>query len=237
MRTFLLESAPTLSLRGVVRRGASGGIACVFSLLVLIASSSFAEDSGDPNEVRYLYEIYTEVGFPTGEFERNLDAAGIGLGGLIGAQLPGLPILLGLDAGFLWYGSSTDRFVRDGIAYDADSDNIILMGHFVTRWQPVVWNMRLQVEGLVGFKGFWTETDVTRDFGVTPVGSETEEYDAAFSYGVGIGTVFDFESFGLLVGARYLAGTKATFLKEGTGGRGRSRTDLVGIHIGLASPP
>lgn len=61
----------------------------------------------------------------------------------------------------------------------------------------------------------------------------TDKSDIAWSYGLGVSTVYKLGGFGLLTGVRYLGGSTASFLSDGLKGAGRSRTDMIGIHIGI----
>jgi hypothetical protein len=171
-------------------------------------------------------DITVAVGFPQGEFERHVDNAGVGLNFFAGIGLGRTPFVVGLDGGFLIYGfehrhEPFSTTIPD-VTVDVETSNAIAMGHVLLRLQPPSGVLQPYVDGLFGFKYFFTETSISDDdFGGETIASSTNFDDAALSYGVGGGLdvqIYEGRKKAVLVnvGARYLLGTEAEYLQEGS---------------------
>ena len=134
------------------------------------------------------------------------------------------------------------------ITLKVDTDNNILLTHFLLRAQPRHGAVRPYVDGLVGFKYLFTKTTVESDSGSEPLASDNNLSDFAFSYGLGGGVQARIARLGhskeLLFDAkaRYLWGSQARYLKEGSiqrvGGTAifdvlSSRTNVVTLQFGV----
>lgn len=196
------------------------------------------------------------LGSPQGEFRRNVDKVGFGIAGNIGYAPEGTPVMLGVEFGFMNYGSSERRepfsttipdvFVR------VSTTNNFLMGHAILRLQPNAGMFRPYLQGMVGFNYLFTETKIENENSAgEEVASSTNLSDGAFSYGGGAGLMFlvySSESGGVSdvfvdLGVRYSFGGEAEYLKEGSIRRvdGRvaydilkSKTDLLAFQVGVA---
>ena len=198
-------------------------------------------------------DITVIVGLPQGEFERNVDDAGVGLNFFVGIGLGRTPFVVGLDGGFLVYGFERrhepfSTTIPD-VTVAVETSNAIAMGHVLLRLQPPTGSFQPYVDGLFGFKYFFTETSISdEDYGGDfAIASSTNFDDAALSYGVGGGLDIEIhrgqrKSVFINVGARYLFGSEAEYLKEGSierrNGRvffttDRSETDLLIMQLGI----
>ena len=183
-------------------------------------------------------ELGLAVGVPQNELSQNVKHDGLGFDLYLGTGPPRLPIAFGAELGFLTYGSkdSTDRLAGQPVRVTTDND--IFLGHLVVRIRPHDWVVRPYVEGLVGFKLFFTNTKVSSLDGTETIASESDNADAAFSYGAGGGVIVPLFGgpFYVSAGARYLFGTKASYLSKGSVEVKTSETDLllVKTSVGVA---
>ncbi len=188
---------------------------------------------GPPNsvaQVRGEGGLSFSVGVPTGEFGDQLESVGFG-GHIFGAiGLPGSPLLFGADVGFLIYGrerrnepfSTTIPDVR----VDVVTDNNLVSGHFFVRLQPELEGIRPYADVLIGFKHLFTQTRIQNEgFEDIEIARSTNFNDTALSYGVGGGVQFQVYSGGrekgpsaayIDLGVKYLIGSRAGYLKEGS---------------------
>lgn len=199
-------------------------------------------------------DINIVVGVPQGEFQDRVDNAGIGLNFFVGLGLGRSPIVFGIDGGFLVYGFERRRepfsTTIPDVTVRVETSNAIAMGHVLLRLQPPTGPIQPYVDGLFGVKYFFTETSIRDDsFRDDEIASSTNFDDAALSYGLGGGIDIQvFQGRGKLgallinVGARYLFGTEAEYLQEGSierrNGRvffnvDRSETDLLLMQLGV----
>ena len=198
-------------------------------------------------------DIAVIVGLPQGEFEDNVDNAGFGLSLFGGLGLGHTPIVIGVDAGFLVYGFERRRepfsTTIPDVTVRVETSNAIAMGHMVLRLQPPGGAVQPYLDGLFGFKYFFTETTIKDDdrFDEEEIASTTNFDDAALSYGVGGGLdIMLHRGRGAAVminaGARYLFGRQAEYLQEGSIERrngqvffaiDRSETDILLMQLGI----
>jgi len=197
------------------------------------------------------------LAFPQGEFKDNVDRLGYGgsLQFLFFDPQPGLPVSFGINFGFLNYGSESRREpfspnIPDVIV-DVDRSNNFLNFHVLFQIIPYSGTFRPYAEGLFGGSYLFTETSI-KSRGVEEVASSTNFDDFAWSYGAGGGFIIlltenvgdDIGSLYLDLKARYLFGSEAEYLKEGSviieNGRvtydvSKSKTNLLQIHLGVVA--
>ena len=195
------------------------------------------------------------LGSPQKEFRKNVDRLGVGVTLNAGYAPEGTPVMLGLEFGFMNYGSSERRepfstTIPDVFVRVSTSNNFIL-GHAILRLQPNTGVFRPYLQGMLGFNYLFTETKIENENNVgQEVASSTNLSDGAFSYGGGAGLMFMVYQPGdgsvsdvyLDLGARYIVGGEAEYLKEGSvrNVNGRvaydsytSATDLLELQIGV----
>ncbi len=203
-----------------MRRIAAVLILITSPFIVVDASSQISADGG----------ISFNVGVPMGEFGDQLESTGFG-GNIYGAiSMAGSPLKVGLDVGYLLYGrerrnepfSTTIPDVR----VDVITDNNMVNGHLFLRLQPDVPGIRPYADALIGFKHLFTETRIKNEgFDDLDIARSTNFDDTALSYGFGGGIQFKVftaktdEGPGAVyidLGAKYLIGSRAGYLKEGS---------------------
>lgn len=190
--------------------------------------------------------------FPVGEFRDNLDSNGYGVGGHFLIGLGRRPFFLGVDAGFVTYGSETrDQPLIPSIPeidLEVKTTNNIALTHLLFRAQPRSGAVRPYADALIGFKYLYTRTSINSEFDDEPIASTTNFNDLTFSYGFGGGVQIRLARLGpdsdisLDTKVRYLRGSEAEYLKEGSIRQENgnvffdvlsSRTDVVSFQIGV----
>ena len=200
------------------------------------------------------------LGFPQGEFKDNVDRIGYGVSSEFLYSFGPTPVKIGASLGFLIYGRETreepfSTTIPD-VTVDVTTSNNVLLGHLLLRLQPRVGAIRPYLDGLVGFNYLFTQTKIESQEGQEQeIATSTNFDDFAFSYGGGGGImikVYDGTKktkpskgglAAVLVDARvrYLKGSEAEYLKEGSIGREdtevtydviKSNTDLLTVQIG-----
>ena len=222
-------------------------------LILLVTSSvdSFAQG------VRGEGGLSFTVGVPQGEFGDQLDNPGFGGSLYGGIGLGASPIVLGADVGFLIYGHErrTEPFSTTipDVTVDVITNNNLVSGHLFARLQPPRGTFRPYADVLFGFKYLFTDTRI-RSEGFNddePIARSTNFDDTALSYGAGGGIqiqVFDGQggegpqAVYIELGARYLIGRPAEYLKEGSVRRENGRvafdvtksdTDMLNVKLGV----
>ena len=196
------------------------------------------------------------VGVPQGEFKKNVDKTGFGITGNVGYAPEGSPFMLGFEAGFMNYGSAERREAFSttipDVFVNVSTTNNFVIGHALLRLQPNTGIFRPYLQGMIGFNYLFTETKIENiNVPGQEVASSNNLSDGAFSYGGGAGVMFlvySPENEGITdvfvdVGARYVFGGEAEYLKEGSvrnvNGRVaydilKSKTDLLVFQIGAS---
>jgi hypothetical protein len=220
----------------------------LFSLiLITIGSTTFAQSGG----------LNFTLAFPQGEFKDNVDRLGYGgsLQFLFFDPKPEMPVSFGLNVGYINYGSESRRepfsYTIPDVFVDVDRTNNLVNFHLLFQIISPTGTIRPYAEGLFGGSYIFTETSIkSRDY--DEVASSTNFDDFAWSYGAGGGFIILLtENVGEEVGslfldlkARYLFGSEAEYLKEGSvsvqNGRvayavSKSKTDLLQIHVGVVA--
>jgi len=196
------------------------------------------------------------VGVPQGEFKKNVDKAGVGLAGNIGYAPEGTPVMLGLEFGFMNYGSADRRepfsTTIPDVFVNVSTTNNFVSGHVLLRLQPNTGVFRPYLQGMVGYNYLYTETKVENiNVPGQEVASSNNLSDGAFSYGGGAGLMFrvyqsddgNISDVFVDIGARYAFGGEAEYLKEGSirSANGKvqydilkSKTDILILQIGAS---
>jgi len=224
-------------------------IAVLMGILCLTGVFGFSQE-------RFQANAGLTLGYPQGEFKRNLDNTGIGGSALFLYRLPRSPVSVGVSFGVMVYGSEVreepfSSTVPD-VYVDVKTRNYILLGHFVARFQPFEGYFRPYVDGLFGLNYIWTETGVYDQSGYEDdrIARTVNLSDTTLSYGIGGGVmiqVVDVRSrhpWGVYVdlGIRYLKGGNAEYMREGSIERWDGRleyevresvTDLMTLNIGV----
>jgi len=199
----------------------------LFAVGLLLVSTADAQ-----SRPRFEGGAAFSIGNPVGEFGDNIENPGFG-GRIWGGVGPAdSPVLVGLDLGFLVYGrerrnepfSTTIPDVR----VDVVTSNNIVNGHLFFRLQPPHGSFRPYADALVGFKYLFTDTRIKNEgFDDEDIARSTNFDDAALSYGLGAGVQARVWGAGpdraegphgvyIDLGARYLLGTQAQYLREGS---------------------
>ncbi len=221
---------------------------------VTILASSVSTEKAEAQEL--LASLNLEVGVPVGPFKDQLDEIGFGLGGMVGIMLPETPLVVGLDLGFMTFGTDRRRTRLSSdipdLTVTVENSYNMFHGHFLTRITSRNAAFRPYAEGLVGLNYLWTQTDVRSNVGSDEaVFSDTNFDDFAFSYGVGGGVqarIFNARGAGglravyLNIQGRYMFGGEAEYLRPGAieirDGEAiyspeRSETNLLNFQIGI----
>lgn len=224
-----------------------------FYLFLLLYSISYSQNSA--------IGLNFMLGFPQGEFKQNVDRTGFGLA-LDYAYTPNnaFPISIGANIGILNYGSESRRerfsLTIPDVMVNVNRSNNLVNFHFLTRFGPVRGLFRPYFEALLGASYIWTQTEIKDDYGYSEkIASSTNFDDFAWSYGGGGGFLIYLTRFEdkdnqnssivdlfLDLKVRYLYGSKARYLKEGSvkiiNGYAyydvyESKTDILSFHLGV----
>lgn len=228
----------------------------LLSVLVILAAAEINAQNGGINFM---------VGFPQGEFKKNVDRAGVGLNAQFLLWTPNsqMPASAGLNIGFMNYGSETrtepfSTTIPD-VMVDVSRSNNLVNFHFMFQISPFEGPVKPYAEALFGGAYLFTSTEIkSQGHYNDEVASTTNFSDWAWSYGGGGGFLIKLyenektkeegemklSSLWLDLKARYLFGSEASYLKEGSveifNGRAyyqesRSKTDLFSIHLGVVA--
>ena len=171
------------------------------------------------------------LGFPQGEFKDNIDRLGFGLSGEVLFFNPSerLPFGFGLNVGYMNYGSESRQepfsLTIPDVIVDVDRSNNLVNFHLLFQIAPPAGDVRPYGELLFGGAYLFTETSINSR-GTEEVASNTNFDDFAWNYGVGGGVLINiyspeqpeenFYALFLDLKVRYLFGTEAEYLKEGS---------------------
>lgn len=179
------------------------------------------------------------VGIPQGDFRDQSDHVGGGINLMGGYRFANSPVMLGLEFGFMNFGTDTrDEPISTTIPdlrVEVENSYNLVHGDLLLRLIAPPSTFRPYVDGLFGLNYFFTET-VIRDrddfFDDDEVLSDTNFEDTALSYGFGAGlqirlwqrkgeitsTVGDVEpsSVYLNLRGRYMFGREAEYLQKGS---------------------
>jgi hypothetical protein len=222
------------------------------ALLIITSTVAIAQDQ------RFNFGINGTLSIPQGPFRDNVERLGPGINIFGGYQFPNTPVLLGLDGGFISFGSDerTEQLspTIPDLRVNIKNSYNMAHGHLLLRLQGMGTNFRPFADALIGINYLYTETTLSnRGFsGEEPVLRDTNFEDTALSYGLGAGVQLKlFETAGneemnrparayLVLQGRYLLGDEAEYLNSLSTDNGnviydirQSRTNLVYIQIGL----
>lgn len=197
------------------------------------------------------------IGSPQGDFRTNVDRLGYGiqLHGLLFSPDKERPFAIGINAGYLVYGSVSERrpwVGFPGVYLNLDRTNSIANVHLLFQISPFNGDIRPYVEGLFGGAYIFTESSVKNENGDNEIASSTNFDDFTWSYGGGVGMLIcvsrnlgDVQKLFLDLKVRYMFGTEAEYLTEESvviNSNGdtifrpqRSKTDLLTFHIGVVA--
>ncbi len=200
------------------------------------------------------------LGFPQGEFKENVDRLGYGLQfhGTLWSPNKLKPITVGANIGYLIYGEEREsrRFslTIPDVIVDVSRTNSIFNFHLLVQISPFTGTWRPYLEALGGGAYISTSTSIESEWDIAnDIATSTNFDDFTWSYGGGAGLLIkigedlgDITSLYLDLKGRYLFGTKAEYLAEGsitideTNGNVfydvlKSTTDLVTIHLGVVA--
>jgi hypothetical protein len=168
-------------------------MAALFTLL-LPATRILAQDVAVEEDPRFYFGLHGLVGIPTGEFGDTVSDAGFGMTGMFGYSIGVAPIMIGLDGGFMIYGSKErtepwSETIPD-VHVKVRTTNSLAFGHLLLRLQPQSGMIRPYLDGLAGFNYLSTSTSVNNEGstdGESTIASSTNQSDVVFSYGAGGG--------------------------------------------------
>ena len=200
------------------------------------------------------------MGIPMGTFGDNVDNTALGGSFFIGYHLSNKPVIIGADLEFLRYGKEcrTELLSQDipDLPVKVTNRNEMLLAHLLLRIQPNSGEIVPYFDSLIGFNYLYTRTSLKGDRRYYDVISTTNFSDWVLSYGLGGGIKIkvlenisrkagkeNYISLFVDLGMRYLFGSKAEYLKEGSiqrvSGKAfynayESRTDLLQFKIGVS---
>jgi len=237
------EKASTVKRRINLPFNFAAAIALLFCL-------SVATNAQSQHNFQFGIDFTTII--PTGDFSKNVTNNGYGVGGQLLIGIGRTPLLLGVDGAFATYGSEEHREpiseTIPELRVKVRTNNNITLTHLLLRAQPRSGSVRPYVDGLVGFKYLFTDTAILNDENDEELTSTKNLSDLVFSWGFGGGVQVRLGRVGrngdLMFDSkvRYLRGSRAEYLKEGSIRRENgqvffdvlsSRTDVVAVQFGI----
>jgi hypothetical protein len=229
-------------------------------LLVIVIVSFFAVGMAQNSS----FGLNFIMGYPQGEFKENVDRLGVGISGqFLYRPDNNFPVSIGLNLGYLNYGSenSRERFSSNysSLMLDVDRTNNLLNYHVLVQMSPSKGLFRPYLEALLGGSYIFTQTEISNDnyydeYDYT-ISSKNDLNDFAWSYGGGGGVSFyltrledeNNSQMGIVdlfldFKVRYLYGSKARYMKEGSmqivNGTAiydvyESKTDMLSFQLGV----
>lgn len=226
----------------------------IITLLIIFSTITIKAQNGSVNLL---------LAFPSGEFKENVKNTGVGIGGQFSLwnTSPQMPFTMGLNLGFMTYGSEVSErpfsSTNPDVTVRVSRSNNIVNFHTLFEISPFTGRVRPYIEGLFGGAYLYTSTEIQSKGGSQePVASSTNQDDWAWSYGGGGGFKIyltnyrDKDNFDGVINlfldlkVRYLFGTTAEYLKPGSvtinNGQvyydlSRSKTDLLNFQIGVTA--
>lgn len=225
-------------------------IIAAISLLFLLQSSLLAQNFG----------INLLAANPQNEFSKNVKNIGFGVGmeGIYYFNNGSIPFGVGLNIGFINYGNENENVplstTLPGVTVNLSRTNNLANFHLLFQLTTNGKKMRPYLDLLFGTNYLFTESKVTDENKGTDIASSQNSSDYAWSYGIGGGfmikvyepgqdDVSDLTNLYLDFKVRYLRGTEAKYLTEGSiighpNGTvtllpSISKTDLLQFQIGV----
>lgn len=199
--------------------------------------------------------INLSLAFPQGEFGEQVDNLGYGLSGefMFLSPKPHVPFGIGLNLGYYVYGNESRKepmYNIPEVFVQVDRTNNLVNFHVIFELGLPSGRIRPYVQGLFGGQYLFTETSVKNENNNEEFASSTNYDDWAWSYGAGGGIsillsgdpVTEIGAIYLDLKGRYLFGSKAEYLKEGSveviGQQvnyypSKSKIDMLTIHAGV----
>ncbi len=200
-----------------------------------------------------------QLGFPAGEYKDQIDKTGVGISGEFLYSPTSSPVGIGVSLGFMQVGDENRRepfstTVPD-VTVEVNTSNNLAQFMLLLRLQPKWGPILPYADGLLGMNYLYTETTIKNASNDEEVASSTNLDDDAFAYGFGGGLMIkaydkqksqpDSKPVQVFIdlGARYILGGEADYLKEGSiareGGQvtydvTTSKTNITTAHIGVA---
>jgi len=199
-----------------------------------------------------------DVASPRGEFKDNVDRNGYGFSGTgLFSPIPLIPLKLGLELGYINYGSEKRRepfsYTIPDVTVKVQRNNNIFLGHLLLRIQQDMGLVSPYVDGLFGLNYLWTDTKIREVDYFEEIASSKNFDDLTSSYGIGGGLMFKVYDAGVSavnlmqiyvdIKVRYLYGGEAEYLKEGAISIdenakvhydvSKSKTDLMLFQLGV----
>ena len=224
--------------------------------LAFFSLAMFAAGPVAQAQVRPQVTVHFIMGWPQGELNNHIADPAIGANAIGLISFRNYPFSLGLDLALVTYGYESREALLGPeipeVIVDVETLNNIFLSHAVLRLQPPTGYARPYVDGLVGFKYFFTHTQVDDGHGDEAIASSLLFDDIALSYGMGAGLDIQLYhgSFGehvgtllLNLGVRYLFGSPASYLTEGSVERvdedvlldvEHSQTDMLFPNLGVS---
>lgn len=234
------------------RRILTSGIVCVL-IPLFCTGVSFAQRGVD-------LDLNLLTGIPSGAFGDNVSNTALGGSFFLGYHPAEKPIVIGADLEFFRYGKERRKELLSpdipDLPVEVTNRNEMFMSHLFLRVQPDWGKIVPYFDSLIGFNYLYTRTSLKGDRRYNDIISTTNFSDWALSYGLGggikikllenIGKKAGKENYVALfvdLGMRYLFGSEAEYLKEGSIQRvsgevyynaNKSRTDLLQFKIGVS---
>lgn len=206
---------------------------------ILFFSTSIWAANLQAQELQFGLDV--QLGAPQNEYKTQLgNRLGFGVGGMFGVRLANSPVLLGVDLGFMNFGTETrdeplSTTIPD-IRVEVENSYNLFHADLLLRMIPPAGAVRPYVDGLVGINHFFTETVLRERGGLSSqpdVLRDTNFRDTSLSYGFGAGLQFrvysddgnrtansdEFSgpySVYIHFNSRYMFGREAEYLREGS---------------------
>ncbi len=199
------------------------------------------------------------IGSPQGEFKEKVDRLGYGIQvhGTLWAPGKNKPFTVGLNLGYLVYGEESFKrpfsLTNPDVYVDVNRTNSLVNFHLLFQLSPFTGTWRPYFEGLFGGAYLFTTTNIESEWDNDEIARSTNFDDFTWSYGGGAGMLIklmgesgDMSALYLDLKARYMFGTEAEYLAEGSIEIDqannavyydvlKSKTDLLTFHIGVTA--
>lgn len=197
------------------------------------------------------------IAFPSGEFKDKVKNTGFGIQiqGTLFTPTKERPVTIGIDGSYIIYGSeNSSRPLSPTIPdvwVNVNRTNNIANFHLLLQVSPFIGDVRPYIEGIFGGAYLFTTSKVESEDSGQSVFESTNLDDFTWNYGFGGGMLIKLKSglgsvkeLFLDIKARYMYGTEAEYLKEGSvtifNGRAyydvqKSKTDLLTIQFGVVA--
>ena len=226
-------------------------------LIVAALFASFAVATSHAGS-NFLGGARFNAGLPQGDWNEQIDTEAYGAAAQIFYAPDTSPVAIGLDLGWSNYGSDSRDEVFGphipDVTVEVETMNNFVQGFFVLRGQVPRGPVQAYADALIGFNYLYTETTVGDDDEGDDIASTTNQDDTAFAFGLGGGVMTPVwqradggkgvQQVSIDLGARYIWGGEAEYLREGSIHRenGRvsfetveSRTNLTQISLGVST--